>query len=50
MVDAIAGELLRAGGGEDEVALKTGIDNLDDNLLVCEADNQAVFGGVAVFC
>ena len=48
MVDAIARELLRAGSSEYEVALEASVDNLDDDLLVCEADDQTVFGGVAV--
>ena len=48
VVDAVAGKLLRAGSGEDEVSLETGIDNLDDDLLVREADDQAVFGCVTV--
>ena len=42
VVDAVAGKLLRASSGEDEVSLETGVDNLDDDLLVREADNQAV--------
>ena len=47
MVDAVAGKLLRAGSGEDEVSLETGVDNLDDDLLVREADDQAVLRSVA---
>ena len=47
VVDAVAGKLLRAGSGEDEVSLEAGIDNLDDNLLVREADDQAVLRSVA---
>lgn len=33
---------------EDEVTLDARIDDLDDDLLVGEADNQAVLGSVAV--
>ena len=47
MVDAIPWELLRAGGYEDKVALNMGIDNLGDDMIVCEADNKTVFGSVA---
>ena len=47
VVNAVAGKLLRAGSSEDEVSLEAGIDNLDDNLLVREADDQAVLRSVA---
>ena len=47
MVDAVAGELARAGVGEDEVTLDARVDDLDDDLLVREANDQAVLGGVA---
>ena len=43
------GELLGARSGKDEVTLKSGVDNLDDDLLVGEANNQTVLGGVAGF-
>ena len=46
MVDAISWELLRASSGENKVALDTGVDDLGDDLLVCEADDQTVLGGV----
>ena len=49
MVNTVVGELLGARSGKDEVTLKAGVDNLDDDLLVCEADDQTVFGGVAVY-
>ena len=47
MVDAVTGKLLRAGSGENKVALNTCVDDLDDDLPVGEAYNEAVFGGVA---
>lgn len=47
VADAVAGKLPRAGSGEDKVTLDAGVDNLNDDLLVCEADDQAVLGGVA---
>ena len=47
VVDAVAGELARAGVGEDEVTLDARVDDLDDDLLVGEANDQAVLGGVA---
>ena len=48
MVDAVTWELFRASGGENEVALDACVDDLDDDLLVGEADNEAVLGGIAV--
>ena len=46
VVDAISGELLGGGGSKHKIALNARIDNLDGDLLVAEADNQAVLGGV----
>lgn len=48
VVDTISGKLLGAGGGEDKVALNTSVDDLGNDLLVGEADNKTVLGGVAV--
>ncbi len=48
VVDTISGKLLGAGGSENEVALNTSVDNLGNDLLVGEADNKTVLGGVAV--
>ena len=45
--DAVAGKLVRTSGGENEIALDACVDDLDDNLLVREADNQAVLGSIA---
>lgn len=50
VADAVAGKLPRAGSGENKVTLDTGVDNLYDDLLVGEADDQAVLGGVAAKC
>lgn len=47
MVDAITGQLSRACLHEHEITLDAGIDDLDDDILVREAHNQAVFGSVA---
>ena len=47
VVDAVSWELFRASGDKDEVTLKTGVDNLADDLLVREADDQAVLRSVA---
>ncbi len=47
VVDAISWELLRAGGNEDEITLNACVDDLDDDLLVGETDNKAVFRSVA---
>ena len=48
MVDTVTRELLRGRGAENEVALEARVDDLHNHLLVGEADNQAVLGGVAV--
>ena len=48
MVDAVAGELLGGRSAENEVALKTSVDNLHDDLLVGEANNEAVLRGVVL--
>ena len=34
--------------GKDEVTLDASVDDLDDDLLVGEADDQAVLRGVAI--
>ncbi len=48
MADAVAGELLGRCGAEDKVTLETRIDDLYDDLLVCEADDEAVLGCVVL--
>lgn len=49
-VDAVAGELLGHRGTKDSVTLEARIDdfNLYDDLLVCEADDEAVLGYVVL--
>lgn len=47
VVDTVAGELLGARSSKDKVALKAGVDNLDDNFTVREADHEAVLRRVA---
>ena len=47
MVDAVTWELFGASSCEDEVALQTGVYDLGDDVLVCEADDKAVLRGVA---
>lgn len=47
VVDTIAGQFCRSCLRQDEVALKTGVDDLDSDVLIGESDDQAVFGGVA---
>ena len=42
MVNTIARKLFRGSRGEDKVALQAGIHNLDDDLLVREADDKSV--------
>jgi hypothetical protein len=34
VVDAVSGQLAGVGGGEDKVTLETGVDDLDDDVLV----------------
>ena len=47
VVDAVSRELLRGRSRENEVTLQTRVDDLHDDLLVGEADDQAVFWCVA---
>lgn len=49
MVDAISGQLLGPCRAKDEVTLQTCVDDLDDDLLVREADDQAVLRCVASY-
>ena len=42
MVNTIARKLFRGGRCEDKVALQAGVHNLDDDLLVREADDKSV--------
>jgi hypothetical protein len=65
--DAIAGEFGGVGGGKDDIALELGVDDLADlkaklgnsskdgegwyHRGVCEADDEAVFGGgIFILC
>lgn len=48
MVNAVARELLGGRSAEDEVALEARIDDLNNDLLVREADDQAVLGCVVL--
>jgi hypothetical protein len=48
MVNAIPRELLRGRGAKNKVALEACVHNLDNDLLVREADDQAVFGCVVL--
>jgi hypothetical protein len=47
MLDAISWELSRASSSKDKVTLEAGVDDLDNDILVCDADDEAVLGGVA---
>ena len=47
MVNTVVGELLGARSGKDEVTLKAGVDNLDDDFTVRETDNQTVLRRIA---
>ena len=48
VVDAIPRELLRGCSGKNKVTLQTRVHNLYDNLLVGEADDETVLGGVVL--
>ena len=48
MVDAIPRELLRGCSSKNEVTLQTCIHNLDDDLLVGEANDKAVLGCIVL--
>ena len=48
VLDTVAGELVCVGSGENKVTLELGVDNLGDDVLVGDADDQAVFGGVVL--
>ena len=48
VVDAVTWELFGASCCEDEVALQTGVYDLGDDVLVCEADDKAVLWCIAV--
>jgi len=51
MVDAVAGQLPRLCGSQDEISLQACIDNLNDDVLVRKADDEAVFGSIVfVLC
>jgi hypothetical protein len=47
VVDAVSWKLLGGGSGENKVSLDASVHNLNDDLLVGEADNQAVFRCIA---
>ena len=46
MVDAISGKLARTGSNENMITLKAGVHDLDNDLFVGEADNEAILGGI----
>lgn len=48
MLDAVAGKLPGLCLGKDEVTLQTSVDNLDDDIAVGDANDEAVLGGVAI--
>ena len=48
MLDSIALEFVSVGGAEDLVARDLGGDDLTDNILIGEADNEAILGSVVL--
>jgi len=47
MADTVAGQFPWLCSSQDEISLQAGIDDLNDDVLVREADNEAVFGSIA---
>ena len=47
-LQAISGELLGGGLAEDLIAIDLGVDDLDENVAVGEADNKTVLGGLVL--
>jgi hypothetical protein len=47
VVDTVSGKFARTGSNKYMVTLKAGINDLDNDLLVGEADDEAIFRGVA---
>ena len=48
MANTVAGKLARVCLGEDEVTLEACINDLNDDVLVGEADDEAVLGGIVL--
>ena len=48
MLDSIALEFVSVGGAEDLIARDLGSDDLTDNILIGEADNEAILGSVVL--
>lgn len=48
MLDAVAGEFVRVSGAKDFIARDFGRDDLNDNVLVGEANDEAVLGRVVL--
>ena len=48
MLDSIALEFVTVGGAEDLIARDLGSDDLTDNILIGEADNEAILGSVVL--
>lgn len=47
MSDPVLWELFRPSRSQDKVTLQTCIDDLNDDVLVGETDDEAVFGSIA---
>lgn len=45
--DTVSWKFCRAGRGKDEITLQAGVDDLNDDILVAEADDETVFGSIA---
>jgi len=43
---AIAGELMAVCAGDDNIAHNLGVNDLRDDILVGEANNKTIFGGI----
>jgi len=47
LFNTVSWQLSGASRGEDEVTLKAGIDDLNDNVLVGDTNDETVFRGIA---
>ena len=48
VLDAVSGELMRISRGKDDVSLNLGVDDLGDDVPVCETDDQTVLWRVVL--
>jgi hypothetical protein len=44
MLDAILGKFMSIGGSKNNITLDLGVNDLGNDILVCESDNKTIFG------